>query len=107
MFPFTSTMIVHKSGGIDDYGDPLPTTDVTVSGVLVDPFGSSTEDTDRRNQTVSEVTIYDPSYCAIESSDTVTLNGKRYEVVGEPAQAHSPFTGWSPGQRIQLRRVTG
>lgn len=107
MYPFMSTMIVHKSGGIDDYGDPLPTTDTTVTGVIIDPFDTTNEDNDRRNQTVTEITIHDPTYCDLGPSDTVSLNGEKWEVVGQPIRPTSPLTGWSPAQRIQLRKVSG
>lgn len=100
-------MVVHKSGGKDDYGDPLPGEDTTVTGVLLDPFDTSNENSDRRNQTVTEITVHDPSYCDIGPSDTVTLNGLLWEVIGDPVRPESPMTGWRPSQRINLRRVTG
>lgn len=43
---------------------------------------------------------------AIGPHDELEVRGVRYAVEGEPGGWVNPFTGWSPGTEVRLRKVT-
>lgn len=108
MFTRGTTMVILRSAGLDDYGDPLdePTRE-TVSNVALGPSESDRERAASPNQTISRATAYVPGHVELASRDAVELFGDRWEVEGEPSFSPSPFTGWAPGTVIELKRVTG
>lgn len=54
---------------------------------------------------VSTAKLYVPAGTQVGPNDEFTVRGVRYAVEGDPGQWTNPFTGWSPGAEIMLRRV--
>ncbi len=82
--------------------------DMSVHGVAVAPGGGSEPSQGLSYRVVSKMTIYVPSSVSISPQDEVTVRGKRYGVDGDASGGWvSPFTGWSPGSAVTLKRVTG
>lgn len=82
--------------------------DVLVEGVAVAPYQVSEGEAGLSERVVSRVVIYvDPSV-GVAASDEVTVRGERLAVDGDASGGWvSPFTGWSPGSAVTLKRVTG
>lgn len=87
-----ATATLHRSGGKDPRGNPLPATDVDLGTVVIVP-GDSSEPVDRDQSAVTTaqlITRVDGP--AIASTDRVTITGSplagTYQVVGDPAPQH-------------------
>lgn len=116
---FTETVTVERPGGVDRYGDRLPTVSRTVDGCIFAPRGSSGGVTASRegassgglaspNTVITGLTAFMPESAAIDATDIVVrADGTRWEVQGEPGLWRSPFTGWTPGLQVALTRVEG
>jgi len=89
---------------VEDWDNP---TSVSVAGVAVEPRPSGEPLQDARNQVTSGFTLYMPTGTPISSRNRVTVRGVTYEVLGEPAEWASPFTGWQPGVVVQVERTAG
>ena len=102
--------LIHRvPGTADSYGNAtmVDQTPVTVDGVGWDP-GTSTEAVQGQEQVVQTPRFLLPPGTAVDPLDAlVRPNGNRYEVTGEPGDYVSPFTGWTPGVVVNVRRVTG
>jgi len=97
------------SGGIDPYGDSIPstTTRTDVPNTAVAPR-SSTEPTERGQAGVTVgLTIAPPPGSDIRFTDQVEVRGVVYDVEGDSIEIFSPFTGWAPGAEIALKRAVG
>lgn len=91
----------------DQFGnDVYTTTQTDITGCVVWPRGSS-EVPQGQDTVTSGLTVLLPPATAVEAVDAVIVHGDRYEIDGEPAIYHSPFTGRDPGVEINLTRITG
>lgn len=96
-------------GGTDDYGKPLPGTYVEqdLTGVAFAPEGTDESEPDGRTVIDAEI-IVRGSAIPYSARDQFTARGVRYGVEGASAGGwRNPFTGWTPGQTIKLKRVVG
>lgn len=104
-FPVTVTHY-HRT----DDGDWVPGDSFTIANCAVSPSSKRTYETDTafEDATRAELTLFTPPRSGISETDRVTLpDGTTWEVWGYPVDFSSPFTGWSPGAQVQLRRYTG
>jgi hypothetical protein len=109
-FPFGETVTVRrmvKTGARDEYGvavrQPVDTTYTNCATWS----GPSTERNDNQTQVIADRTVVLPHGTAVEATDVVVVQGKSYNVQGQPSDDTSPFTGWAPGVIVELRRVGG
>jgi hypothetical protein len=111
----TITVTVSRPTGTDRYGDPTGFTTHEVSDCFFAPssgtsgVAASTERTDLRDTVITVPTLFAPFGSDIKATDQILLPGdpKPWEVDGDVANWHTPYTGWAPGQTISLRRVRG
>ena len=79
----TETIIVHRSGGRDPDGDPLPgEPDRTIEKCLIVPRTSTEEG--RGEVIIEGKNIFCPPGSDVQANDEVTAQGVRYEVDGVP-----------------------
>jgi len=48
--------------------------------------------------------VYGPP-TAIDSDDTLVIDGETYQVDGLPGEWTNPFTGWQPGIEVPVKRT--
>ena len=48
-----------------------------------------------------------PTGTVVLATDQVLIGTTRFDVVGDPINYQSPFTGWNPGVVVKVKRVTG
>lgn len=111
MYPAGKTITILRGapGGFDAYGDPVASTvaRIDVPGCAIVPRYSS-EPTERgRNGVIIGLSAYVPASAGITHTDRVEIDGVAYLVEGEPALWSSPFTGWTPGVEVALKRAVG
>jgi hypothetical protein len=98
---------IHGAPVRDVYGnDQLTTTNITVTGCVVWPRGSS-EKTGNHDLVSTGITVLMPTGTVVKSTDRVQVAGVIYDVDGEPAEWRSPFTNLHSGVQVDLVRVTG
>ena len=95
----------------DRFGDVTVTGERTILGCAVAPR-TSVEDVgsgSRPRATVTTgMTLYVPAGSGLTAQHRVRLaDGTVWRVEGSPGRWRSPFTGWYPGDQIELERVTG
>ena len=93
----------------DAYGEPIPSTRTggDITGCAIAPR-MSTEPTERGRQgVIVGLTVYAPAGSDILSTDSLMVRGHSYLVEGEPAEWVSPYTGWTPGLEVAIRRAVG
>jgi hypothetical protein len=73
----------------------------------VEPRPSAEPVQDARNAVTSGFTLYMPTGTTITATNRVRVRGAVYDVLGEPAEWRSPFTGWAPGVVVQVEKVEG
>lgn len=103
------TRVRPNPGGVDEYGDPVESTDDTfeLDGCAVAPRTSG-DITDRgRSGVVVGLTLYAPHGTDVRHTDLFDIDGTRYEVDGEDGSWLSPYTGWAAGIEVALRRAAG
>jgi hypothetical protein len=107
-FPFGQPVVLVKriKGQPDDYGnDTWTTEEVTVTGAF-NP-GTSLEQVQGQDLLVVQPSVYLPPDVDVAAVDAVKIGGLQYEVDGAPNRWANPFTGWSAGVEVKLRRTTG
>ncbi len=92
---------VHRSGGYDANGDPVPAQDHNVSDCLVGRRGTS-EPQDRTELTDTTAVLYGPAGMDVISTDTITVPAPHgmageYTIDGDPGF-------WPLGTEVPLRR---
>lgn len=113
IFPFGETVDVITAGAKvdprsgDEVADWEAATEATVAGVAVEPRPSQEPQQDARNAIVSGFTLYLPADATVTARNRIRVRGEVYDVLGEPALWRSPFTGWEPGQVVQVGRQEG
>lgn len=80
--------------------------EVDLPNVGVGP-NTSTDDLADGDRVNTGITLHLPFSAPVSSSDRFDVRGQLYEVEGIPLGFRNPFTGWSPGATVSLRRVTG
>jgi hypothetical protein len=71
------------------------------------PGQSSEPLQDARNAVTTQPEFYTDFGSDVLAGDRLVVRGKTYDVDGDPADWHSPFTGWEPGMVIPLKRTEG
>lgn len=113
MFPHGETVTVLAAGEVADpysgetSADWSNPTETEVTDVAVEPRPSSEPTQDARNAVVSGFTLYMPAGAAITAQNRVIVRGDTYDVLGDPADWRSPFSGWNPGIVVQCGRTEG
>lgn len=104
MFPFG--VVVEVLATVRDrHGDRTETVVGTIPGCALAPE-SSVEDTEQRAQTANTASLYvPPTDVQVTGQSVVKVDGQRWHVDGDPDWWRHPWTGWTPGGVIRLRRV--
>lgn len=98
-----------QDGGIDEYGGKLPGSYVEhpLMGVGFAPEQSVDDSSGHRVITTAQIIIRGKTI-PYSSRDQFEVRGVRYGVRGNSSGGWiNPFTGWSPGQTIDVERVVG
>lgn len=93
-----------RGDDVDDWDNPASTTTVTALGV--EPV-SSTEDNDGRQAVITGLRIYLPAGTSAPANARAVVRGETWERVGDAADWRSPFTAWTPGLVVSVRKVVG
>lgn len=97
----------------DEYGSPSAerdwsaATETVIEGCAVAPRSSSEVDDPGRTAVIVGLSVFLPAGSVVSPHDRMLVRGETYEVEGEPGVWRSPFTGWTPGVEVALRRVAG
>lgn len=114
MFPTPWAVLVHEAtdGAEDAHGNPVRT---WVPRPNPDPvYGWGPPSTGRtgepfeanRNVIETDLEVYTPPTFTCRAIDRIEVNGLMYDVVGEVEDFnHGPF-GFTPGNRVSLKRYT-
>lgn len=109
-FPYAKTVVLSMRVLLpapDPYGnDQYTLQPVTLTPVVVWPTGA-TEQMQGQDLSTSGVTALLPAGTDVDAIDKLTIDGKDYEIDGQPASFLSPFSGFTPGVQVSLTRVTG
>lgn len=112
-FPHGESVDVLTAGAVTDpYSGETVTdwsaaTEVTHDDVAVEPRPSGEPVQDARNAVTSGFTLYGLPAGSVTAANRVRVRGEVYNVLGEPAEWRSPFTGWEPGLVVQTERTAG
>lgn len=108
MFPLAQTVghCVYVPGAKNSHGNPvdtwLPPVDVQVYG-----YGAATESTEPGGTRVIEgLEVFAPVF-PVDSRDRFVVDGKLYDVDGDPSNWDKGPFGFEPGQSFRLIRVEG
>lgn len=94
-----------ETGGVDW---STPTVVETWTGIAVAPKTSTESSEVTRTPLFAGLTILGvPVDSAVTAEHRVRVRGEDYEVEGDPANYHNPFTGWNPGKVVNLKRIEG
>lgn len=89
----------------DDHGDSSETSSTASWGpCAVSPRFSSVSVDPRSAPVVVGLTVYGPTR-ALNADDRLVIDGSEYLMDGEPAVWENPFTGWSPGIEVAVKRA--
>jgi hypothetical protein len=114
-FPYGETVAVVRASLVDDgYGNQTPDWSAATStphegcAVAQGAKGGATEDaTGDRNVVVSDLVVFMPAGADVLATDRLEIRGRVYEVVGEPFDWRSPFTGTAFGTAVYCNRAEG
>jgi len=87
-----------------DWSDPDK---ATIEGVAIAPSSSTEPLQDDRRQVITRMSIYCAPGSDVRPADRIRARTGLWEVVGEIADWHNPFTGWNPGVEFELKKVMG
>lgn len=111
-FPHGESVTLHRYAGQarNAHGQVVVSwhPDEVVPGVAVAP-GSSVEPRDAGSyRVVTQMTLYMPPGVTVDPRDQITVRGVRYGIEGDMSgEWRNPFTGWSPGSAVTLKKVSG
>ena len=107
-FPFaqTVTLVKRVKSGTDALGNDVYTESTTDVPGAFNP-GTSAELVQGQDVVTTQPTVFLPPGTDVSAIDAVDVAGQRFEVDGDPKDWRNPFTGWTPGVEVKLRRVTG
>ncbi len=109
LFPFGSTITIHRRTGSTagrDGAQTYVTTPILIPGCAVWPRVSA-ETVQGQDLVITGITVFAPAGTVVLATDTVTVDGLTYNVVGDPGSYSSPLTGTRSGVEVQLLRATG
>lgn len=98
----------NPSESYDQFGNPIPGTPTTRSERVYGwaPAGAM-EDTDARQRVEHDLDLYAPPSFTTSATDKIVVLGASYDVVGNVEDFnYGPF-GFTPGVRVNLKRVSG
>lgn len=105
---FTVTVTLNGATGVNvdnpDGTTTLGTASVGVPGCVIWP-AQSTENVQGQDNVLTGLTLLAPPGTVIKSTDTVTIAGLTYNVVGDPFEWVSPLTGTAAGVQVALTRA--
>jgi len=112
MLPYgeTVTILERVQTGVDRYGKPVyewPEPGVEVAGCAVAPRMSEEPAEVNRNRVITGLTVYLPPGTQITPHDRLVVRGVTYEVVGEPGDWRSPYSGVARGIEVAIQRIEG
>lgn len=87
-----------------DWSDP---DELEVEGVAIGPSSSVETFTLGREQVITQTSIYFGPDEDILPEDRIRARSGIWDVVGEVPQLVNPFTSWSPGAELGIRKVRG
>lgn len=107
-FPFGQpiTLVKRVKGAPDSFGNDTWTTTTTAVVGAFAPV-ASVELVQGQDVITTQPTVYLPAGTDVSALDAVQIDGKQYEVDGDPHNWVNPYTGWHAGLEVRLRRVTG
>lgn len=92
-----------EANGVD-WSDP---SSLAIPGCAFNPGQSAEPDQVGRNAIITQPEVYTPPGADVTAGDRLVVRGLTYEVEGDPADWRSPYTGWTPGLVVALKRVEG
>lgn len=107
-FPHGVTItLVSTTTTTDDFGNGTTETVESQWGPCAVAPRYATESTDPRVPPVIVGKIVYGPPAAIDSDDTLLIDGIAYQVDGLPGEWTNPFTGWQPGIEVPVKRAAG
>lgn len=106
------TVVRVRAGGVDRWGDRLPETLEEIPGCAIAPL-TSDEDNNQRHSVTTGFSITMPAGVDVRHTDEFRLpppfsdGEEHWQVEGELAPWLNPFTGWSPGSIVNVKRRSG
>ena len=91
---------------VDGYGNPVPGEPRRREHAAYWEPRESGESTDARNQITSGLWLALEGYPDLDALDAVEIDGKRYQVEGEPGRVPGGFT-FAGYTKVAVKRVTG
>lgn len=100
------TIIRQTAGDVtDDYGNPIPgVEEVATVGELQQRKRDEQADHDA---SVTDWLLVLPAGTVVDTDDAVLVDGRRYEVVGDPWNVRNPRTGRESHVEATVRRAAG
>ncbi|WP_433651034.1 hypothetical protein ACQP2C_32495 [Micromonospora zamorensis] len=111
-FPYGETVTVLRAGlapdGYDNQVRDWPNaTSTPYPGCAVAQNGRDESLTGDRNAIASDLIVFMPSAADVVATDRLEIRSRAYEVVGEPFDWVSPFSGTAFGTVVYCNRVEG
>ena len=112
-FPYGELVeVLEASVSEDAHGNEVeswdsPTVVDSDERAAVEPRPTPSENNDARNAVTHGFTLYCKPGLNVTAKHRVRVRGQMWDVLGEPAEWRSPFTGWEPGTVVQVGRVDG
>lgn len=111
MHPFTYgqtvTIVRRIPAGRDEYGNDAFTDQMEDVPLCVVAPANTSETFSFTEYTSDTVMVYLPTGTDISYLDAVLINGKKYEVQGNPQNFNSPFSGHNSPVQIRVSGDTG
>lgn len=94
------------SGDTDDYGNDIPAETTTVTVCELQQT-QRTEGADAGETSATTWLLILPANTLLDTSDSVSVSGHEYELVGDPWTARNPETGVDHHLEATVQRVAG
>lgn len=116
MFPLSrgETVVRERAAAIlDPYSEEITGRDwgnpalLTLEGVAIAPASTVETSADNRQMVVTGMSLYFATGLDVLPGDRVRARSGLWEVEGEVLDWHHPFTGWSPGSQVSIKKVVG
>lgn len=114
MFPRGETVTVLRGVPIEDPYSAAETVldwtvpgETPVPGCAVAPRESVEPEQVGRSSVIVGLTVFMPAGTAVTAADRLRIRGQVHEIVGEPGDWRSPFTGRAHGIEVATRQVSG